>query len=232
MNRTLASLLLLALLAPCASLAAEPVPEIIIKGVIASLAGEPAAGAEVYLYATTNTRRPADFISPKADRSGAYRLVVPRAAYWAVARIKKGERYGPLLPGDKHSGEPTPINPDDGSEIAVNFIVADMQELAQMQQKWREALVEITGTVTSAAGTALADAYVYARVGMVAATLPEYFSSWTGAAGHYRLKLPPGRYFLGTSRTFPPDSEQTPLREIEVAAAQLPVAINLQMSVE
>ena len=232
MNRYLSLLLLLAMLAPFSSGAAETGPDIVIKGKVSSLAGEPLADAEVYLYATTNSRRPADFISPKTDNSGSYRIVVPKAAYWAVARIKKGGRYGPLMPGDRHSGEPTAITPDDETEISVDFVVADMQELARKRQMWREELVEITGTVTGPAGAGLPDSYVYARTGQVQATLPEYFSAWTDGTGRYRLKLPPGHYFLGVGRTFPPEPGKLPLHEIEVSAAQLPVAIDLQIPVE
>jgi hypothetical protein len=232
MNRPLSFLLFLILLAPFSSSAAETVPDIVIKGRITSLAGEPAPDAEVYLYATTNSRRPADFISPKADNSGAYRMVVPKKAYWAVARVKKGGRYGPLMPGDRHSGEPTAINPEGETELTIDFTVADMQELAQKRQKWREELVEITGVVTGADGAGLPDSYVFARTGQQRATLPEFFSGWTDETGKYRLKLPPGRYFLGIGRTFPPDTEKLPLHEIEVSAAQLPVAIDLQIPVE
>src|SRR6185369_4937558 len=70
-----------------------------LQGVISGISGEPVKDAELYIYGTSNTRRPADFISPKTGSNGAYRLVLPKRAYWGVARIKKGERYGPLMPG-------------------------------------------------------------------------------------------------------------------------------------
>lgn len=202
-----------------------------LKGVVSTLAGEPVQDAEVYLYSSGNTRRPADFISSKSGRDGVYRLVLPRAAYWGVARIKKGERFGPLQPGDKHSGEPVKIEADAEKSVTLDFTVADMQELAQRREKGREELVEISGTVTSN-GTGVAGAYVYARSGIISATLPDYFSGWTDSSGKYRLKLPAGSYFLGCDKSFPPAETSSNLHEIALTAGKLPVAIDLQLPLD
>jgi hypothetical protein len=202
-----------------------------LQGIVSTLAGEPVQDAEIYLYSSSNTRRPADFISSKSGKNGMYRLILPRAAYWGVARIKKGERFGPLLPGDKHSGEPVKIDPDTEKTLTLDFTVADMQELAQRREKGREELMEVSGTVTSS-GKGVAGAYVYARVGRISATLPEYFSGWTDTAGRYRLKLPAGSYFLGCDTSFPPTGTSYNLQEISLSAGKLPVAINLQLPVE
>lgn len=203
-----------------------------LEGVVSTLAGEPVQGAEVYVYSSGNTRRPADFISPKSGRNGVYRLVLPRATYWGVARIKKGERFGPLQPGDKHSGEPVRIEADAEKSVTLDFTVADMQELAQRREKGgEELLLEISGTVT-ANGAAVAGAYVYARSGRISATLPEYFSGWTDSSGKYRLKLPVGSYFLGCDKDFPPAETSSNLHEIALTAGKLPVAINLQLPLE
>lgn len=203
---------------------------IVISGTIASLNGEPVAGAEVYLYAAANTRKPADFISPKSSPSGAYRMVVPRATYRAIARLKKGERYGPLMPGDRHSGEPVSIAPDDERELTLDFIVADMQELAQRRTKGREELADISGTITTPSGT-LPGVYVYARKGRLPAGLPEYFSGWADAAGRYRLRLPPGTYFLGLATEFPPPEKES-LQEITLTTGKFPDAIDLQLPLQ
>jgi uncharacterized GH25 family protein len=202
-----------------------------LQGVVTTLSGEPVQNAEIYLYSSRNSRRPADFISSKSGNNGAYRLVLPRAAYWGVARIKKGERFGPLLPGDKHSGEPVKIDPDAEKTVTLDFTVADMQELAQLREKGRKELLEITGTVTYN-GTGVAGAYVYARVGRMSAPLPEYFSGWTDSAGKYKLKLPVGSYFLGSDRNFPPSGSSANLQEIALTTGKLPVAINLQLPLE
>lgn len=202
-----------------------------LQGVVSTLAGEPVQDAEVYLYSSGNTRRPADFISSKSGRDGVYRLVLPKAAYWGVARIKKGERFGPLQPGDKHSGEPVKIEADAEKSVTLDFTVADMQELAQRREKGREELVEISGTVTSN-GTGVAGAYVYARSGIISATLPDYFSGWTDSSGKYRLKLPAGSYFLGCDKSFPPAETSSNLHEIALTAGKLPVAIDLQLPLD
>lgn len=203
-----------------------------LRGVVSNLSGEPAQNAEVYVYSTSNTKRPADFISSKSGTDGVYRLILPRAPYWGVARIKKGERFGPLQPGDKHSGEPLKIEPDTEKSVVIDFTVADMQELAQRREKGREEqLIEISGAVT-ANGTAVAGAYVYARVGRISATLPEYFSGWTDSTGKYRLKLPVGDYLLGCDKIFPPAENSSNFHELALTADKLPVAINLQLPLE
>jgi hypothetical protein len=231
MNRLAVIALLLCLAVSAATAAHGAADTFTLQGVVSTLSGQPVADAEIYLYSSRNTRRPADFISPKSGTNGAYRLVLPRASYWGVARIKRGERFGPLLPGDRHSGEPVKIDPDSDTTLTLDFTVADMQELAQRREKGREELLEVSGTVT-ANGAAVAGAYVYARTGRISATLPEYFSGWTDSSGKYRLKLPPGSYFFGSDRTFPPDGSSAALQEIELTAGKLPVAINLQLPVE
>ncbi len=202
-----------------------------ISGKISSINGEPVVGAEVYLYASGNTRKPADFISPKTTPTGVYRVIVPKAVYRAVARLKKGERYGPLMPGDRHSGEPVKIVPDEENELTLDFTVADMQELAQRREKGRTDLAEISGIVSSD-GKRIASVYVYARTGRLTATLPEYFSGWTAADGRYNLKLPPGLYFLGMAAEFPPPETAAALKEVMISAGKLPVAIDLQLPLQ
>jgi len=199
-----------------------------LQGVISGISGEPVRDAELYLYGTPNTRRPADFISPKTGSNGAYRLILPKAIYWGVARIKRGERYGPLMPGDRHSGEPVRIDPDSDASLTLDFVVADMQELARKREKGRSGLIEISGTVTRD-GKAVTDAYVFARTGNIAATLPEYFSGWTDGSGRYSIKVPPGHYHLGCATEFPPPASSERVLEIEASAGKLPVAINLQL---
>jgi len=231
MNRFIAAALLFCLTV-CATTAGYGAEDTFtLQGVVSTLSGEPVPDAEIYVYSSRNTRRPADFISTKSANNGAYRLVLPRAAYWGVARIKKGERFGPLLPGDKHSGEPFKIDPDTEKILTLDFTVADMQELAQRREKGREELMEISGTVTYN-GTGVAGAYVYARIGRISTTLPEYFSGWTDASGRYRMKLPTGSYLLGCDRDFPPAGRVTSYQEVALTTGKLPVAINLQLPVE
>jgi len=203
-----------------------------LQGTITSIVGDPVADAEVYLYASKNTRRPADFISPKSGRNGTYRMVLPQGSYWAVARVKKGERFGPLMPGDRHSGEPVMIAPEGDPELTRDFTVADMQELARKRAKSREELVELTGILTDADGKGVAGAYAYARTGLLTATLPEYISAWTDESGRYRLKLPPGHYYLGSATIFPTPAKSAPYRETELLPGKFPVSIDMQIPVE
>ncbi len=199
-----------------------------LQGIISGISGEPVKDAELYLYGTPNTRRPADFISPKTGISGAYRLILPKAVYWGVARIKKGERYGPLMPGDRHSGEPVRIDPDSDAVLTLGFSVADMQELAQKREKERDDLLEISGIITRD-GKPAADAYAYAKTGKIAATIPEYFSGSADESGRFSLKLPPGHYHIGCETEFPPVVTIERTQELDVTAGKLPVAINLQL---
>lgn len=222
-------MLLLVLLPASPAISAENT--FTLQGVISGIGGEPVRDAELYLYGTPNTRRPADFISPRTGSNGAYRLILPKAVYWGVARIKRGERYGPLMPGDRHSGEPVRIDPDSDASLTLDFIVADMQELAQKREKGRTELIELSGTITKG-GKAVSDAYVFARTGKIAATLPEYFSGWTDESGRYSIKLPPGHYHLGCATGFPPPAGSERLLEADVAAGKLPVAIHLQLPLE
>lgn len=207
------------------------VDNIILSGRVTALSGEPVADAEIYIYATNNTRRPADFISPRTGSNGIYRLVIPKASYWAVARIKRGERFGPLRPGDRHSGEPIKIEFDTDSSVAQDFVVADMQELAQSRTKGRADLVEITGVITSA-DKPLSGAYVFARSDRISVTIPGFFSSWSDSRGEYKLRLPPGQYYLGVGTEFPLPDKPVLLKEVNLVRGKLPVAINLQLPLE
>lgn len=221
------SLLFLAMLLPV-SPARGADDTFTLQGVISGIAGGPVKDAELYIYGTANTRRPADFISPKTGSSGAYRMILPKAVYWGVARIKKGERYGPLMPGDRHSGEPVRIDPETDTVLTLDFTVADMQELAQKREKGRAELIEVSGSLTRD-GKAVADAYVYAKTGKIALVPPEYFSNWTDESGSFSIKLPPGHYHIGFDTEFPPAASGESIQEIDVTAGKLPVAIHLQL---
>ena len=211
---------------------AAPDATFVLQGTIRDLDGAPVALAEVYLYTSYNTRRPADFISPKTDSSGRYRLVLPRRPYWGVARVKKGERFGPLLPGDRHSGEPLPVTVDTEAELNQDFTVADLRELGLRREKAREELQQISGRVLDREGRGVPGVYVFARTNRLTVQIPEYLSAWTDREGRYLLYLPPGIYFLGSAGEFPPRPETAQLLELAVTAGKLPVALDLQLPLE
>lgn len=179
-------------------------PTFTLRGTITDLAAAPVASAEVYLYRTANTRRPADFISAKTTADGVYRLAVPAASYWGVARIKQGERFGPMQLGQRHSGDPVQIVVGDEPVTTVDFTVADLKEMAQKRQKVNSDVTAASGTIVGSDGKPAANACAYARITRLQETLPEYVSAWTGTDGRFILFLPPGTYFWGASREFPP----------------------------
>ena len=200
MMRLLLTLLLLGLASPL--LAAEPT--FTLRGTVSDLAGQPVIDAEVYLYRSANTRRPADYISARTAGDGAYRLVLPAGNYWGVARIKQGERFGPLASGQRHSGDPVQIAIGEEPVTTQDFSVADLKEMAQRRQKVNHDVIVVSGWIFDGDGKPVAGAYAFARAGQVQATLPEYISAWTGPDGRFTLHLPPGDYHWGASRQFPP----------------------------
>ncbi len=174
-----------------------------IGGLITDANGAPVGGAEVYIYTSSNTRRPADFISQKTEGDGRYQVVVPPGKYWVVARIRRGEPYGPLMPGDKHSGPPEQIVIKPGSETLHNFIVADLREAALKARKTRENYFTISGRIISADGNPIAGQYVMALRKKKTSRLPDFISGWTDMNGRYLLYVPKGRYWIAAAAQFP-----------------------------
>jgi hypothetical protein len=78
----------------------------LLKGTVFDIKAVPVEGAEIFIYDSTDVRRPADFISAGTGKDGSFQMDLPAGIYWAVARIRSGDQFGPLMPGDKHSGDP------------------------------------------------------------------------------------------------------------------------------
>lgn len=177
-----------------------------LNGTITNSSGEPAAGGEVYLYRTRNTRQPADFITPRTQSDGKYRIVLPAGIYWGVARVRAegDERFGPLPLHQRHSGEPLQIEIEDGKETTLDFYVSTLREAAQKKEKPMNDLVTLTGTIVDRTGQPVKDAYAFARRDRDSTGIPEVISAWTESDGRFSLIVPPGPYFWGVSRTFPP----------------------------
>ena len=199
------SLLFLVAIMSAFHLPAAPAQEsYVLTGLITDIDGKPVAGAEVFVYDSAAIRRPADFISARSGVDGRFRMVLPRQKNWAVARVRSGEKFGPLLPGDRHSGEPQILEPDETGELQQDFTVVDIREAVRQKQKIRADFVPVTGQVVDQNSKPVQNVYVFASKDRVVRGVPEYISAWTGTAGDYVLYLPPGRYFVGTSGVFPP----------------------------
>jgi hypothetical protein len=189
----------------------------VLAGRVVDVAGKPVAGAAIFVYTSSNIRRPADSISPATDSGGAFRLILPPGKYWAVARVRKGtELYGPLLPGDKHSGPPLETEVRSGKTVEEEFIVADLRETSQLEVKLDTSFLRIGGVLLAKEGEPLANAYAFARREATGRGIPEYISSWTDDSGRYTLFLPAGTYWLGLARIFPPDPETVPWQKVVI----------------
>jgi hypothetical protein len=99
----------------------------LLRGRVADIDGRPVAGAKLFVYDSANVRRPATFISPPSAADGTVAITVPPGTHWVVARFKQDETYGPLMPGDKHSGEPAVMDLTTEDELVQEFTVADIR---------------------------------------------------------------------------------------------------------
>jgi hypothetical protein len=176
----------------------------VLKGRVSDREGKAVVGAMVFVYDSPYVKRPADFISAHTDNDGLFRMVLPPGRYWLVARLKKTEGYGPLLPGDKHSGEPVEVELDPGAEVNTDFVVADLRDAIKIREKEREGPVKISGRIIDENGSPVIGAYVVADKKEKTAGIPDYLSAWVDREGRYTLYVPRGRYYVGSADSFPP----------------------------
>jgi hypothetical protein len=203
-----------------------------LKARIQDLNGKPVEGVKVFLYVSTNVRTPADFISAATDKNGTSTVTVPSGKYWAVARLKKDAVYGPLMPGDKHSGEPVELEIDEKSATEAVFVVADIREIGQKKRTENADMTKLWGRIVDNTGRPVAGAYVFANRGREMEFIPEYLSAWTDESGSYTLLLPSGdKYYIGSAKIFPPPSKPSQLREFEPKATKLDVATDIPLMV-
>jgi hypothetical protein len=182
----------------------------IFSGRVTDVTGAPIAGAEIFVYRGSNTRRPADFISPPTDKDGAFRMTLPVDNYLAVARVRESSaRFGPLMPGDRHSGEPLPISVATGSSMREDFVVASLREAALLMKKTDAGHFSLQGRLLGKEDQPIANAYVFAHGSEMITGVPDFLSPWTGANGAFIIFLPKGEYYLGYSMEFPPASSHT-----------------------
>ncbi len=229
MNRALFALVVFATLFRGPISAADASTDFTLRGRILDVGGKPVEGGEVFVYDSVQTRRPADFISPKSDGEGFYRLVIPTGRYWAVARVRSGAKYGPLMFGGKHSGEAVEIEATSGGELVLDFSVADVREMTRDQKKIVEGYRKVEGRILDRDGKPVRRAYAFARQEKSGAPLPEFISPWSDEEGGYSLFLPPGRYCLGGSMTYPPE-DGTPCQELFLDAAKPDIAGDIRLN--
>ena len=203
-----------------------------LKAKVSDLEGRPLEGAKLFLYDSTNVRRPADFISTLSDRAGRMQIALPPGKYWAVARFKADGKYGPLLPGDKHSGEPFEVDLSLGGADA-DFVVSDIRELGQKKRTAATDALRLKGSVIDAQGLAVGHAFVYANTANEFTELPDFISAWTGDDGRFELYLPPtGRYFVSVTRQFPLKIQVGTFKPIVVELGKIDIAKDINLTVQ
>jgi hypothetical protein len=131
-------------------------------------------------------------------------MTVPAGRYWAVARLRTGEKYGPLMLGDKHSGEPVEIEIETDEEFEQDFTIMDIREAARLIRKTREDYFMLRGRIINKKGNPLKNVYAVANREMEISETPDYLSAWTDEEGRYTLYLPAGKYYIGYAAEFPP----------------------------
>lgn len=198
----------------------------VLKGRVLDTEEKPVEGAEIFIYGSPDVRRPADFMSARTDKEGLFSVVLPIGKYWAVARLRKGtERYGPLMPGDKHSGEPVEIDITPNSEIEKDFTVVDIREVTRLKKKIREDYIKIKGRILDKNGFPVKMVYAIANKNKVIAEMPDYLSAWTDDEGYYTLYIPRGKYYIGYATVFPPAKDYNINREVVLEADKIDLDI-------
>lgn len=183
-------------------MAASEAPSV-LKGRVYDVDGLVVQGARVFVYDSADVRRSANFISAGSDKDGFYLLVLSPGRYWVVARLKKTEDFGPLMPGDKHSGEAAELEVAFRGEATMDFIVADLKDAIKAKVKTRERPVKIGGRIVDRDGKPVTGAYAIAQSNEKITGIPDYMSAWVDDEGRYTLYLPKGTYYLGAAYTFP-----------------------------
>ena len=204
----------------------------LLKARVSDIEGRPMAGVKLFLYDSSNVRMPAQFISSLSDLAGRIQQVLPPGRYWVVARFKSDGKYGPLMPGDKHSGEPLEVDLTAGGAEA-DFIVADIRELGQKKRAGATDALRLKGSVVDSQGAPVAQAVVFANRSKEFSELPDYISAWTGEDGRYEVYLPSGAtYYVGVSRQFPLKNQEGFAKPVVIESGKIDIAIDINLTVQ
>lgn len=202
----------------------------LLSGQAVDARGTPVEGAEIFLYLDQNVRRTADFLSPKTGKDGRFTIELPAGTYWAIARTRRDAgKYGPLMPGDKHSGDPIEVELSPGMHRELQFTLMNIREASRSISKRRKDFFKVQGRILDASGGPVGMAYAVASdpAGRNVSGIPGYLSAWTGPDGRYTLYLPAGRYVVRAALTFPPE-RQYGGRDVLLKADRSDVEITLQ----
>ncbi len=206
---------------------------IVLKAKVTNLEGKPVSGAKIFLYNSLNIRKPADFITPVTDKGGVVQIELPAGKYWGVARLKMDGLYGPLMPGDKHSGEPQELDAASGKALETIFIVADIREMAQKKRTDATGVARLKGRIVDSQGGGVANAYVFASRGEKVDELPEFISAWTDDDGSYALYLPAeGKFYVGCSTRYPLPAKDIKVKEVIITDGKLDIAMDIELKVQ
>jgi hypothetical protein len=204
----------------------------LLKAKVADVEGRPMEGAKLFLYDSSNVRRPADFISSLSDRNGHVQIVVPPGKYWVIARYKSDGKYGPLLPGDKHSGEPLEVDMATGG-VDADFTVADIRELGQKKRASATDALRLKGRVIDTQGAPVAHAVVFANGSKEFSELPDFVSAGSDENGGFEIYLPPGfTYYVGASRQFPLKYQEGVFKPFVIERGKIDIAIDINLTVQ
>lgn len=216
----------------CSSFSACAVENRVLKARVLDVENRPIEGAKLFLYNSSNVRRPADFISSLSDKAGIVQIFLPPGKFWGVARFKADGKYGPLLPGDKHSGEPLEIDLSSDGGVA-DFVVADIREIGQKKHSRATEAFRLKGAVLDLLGKPVSRVFVYSNASKEFSEVPEYVSAWTTEDGRYELYVPVNdKFFVGVSRDFPLKLSGFGYKPIEVAPGKIDIAIDMNLTVE
>ena len=94
----------------------------------------------------------------------------------------------------------------------------DLREAARANQKRSETVIKISGRILNDGGLPVEMAYVLADPQRKFGAMPQYLSIWTEADGGYVLFLPKGKFFIGASKDFPPQSDYLLSKEVDFAS--------------